>query len=131
MVQSGANAYMNNSVSTASPQELTLMLYNGAIKFANQGLVELDNKNIEKVNNNLMRVQDIISEFRITLNRDVPIAKEMDKLYEYMIWRLTEANMSKDKAMVEEVIEMLRELRDTWKEAMKLAKTGNKPASGE
>ncbi|TCK93394.1 flagellar protein FliS [Natranaerovirga hydrolytica] len=129
MIQNGANAYKNNAVLTASPQELSLMLYNGAIKFANQGLKELDNKNYAAVNKNLGRVQDIISEFRMSLNKDVGLSNELDKLYDYMNYRVVEANIKKDKAMIEEVIGMLRELRDTWKEAMNIAKKGNQASS--
>ena len=122
MVQKAYNSYKNNSVLTASPAELTLMLYNGAIKFCNQALVELENKNIEKTNNNIIRVQNIIDEFRTTLDMKIPIAKEMDRMYEYMNWRLFQANIYKDKNMIIEVLDMLREYRDTWKEVMKLTR---------
>ena len=74
MVQNGYNTYKNNSVLTAKPQELTLMLYNGAIKFCNQATIEIDNKNPAKVNEYLIRVQDIIDEFRITLDKKYPIS---------------------------------------------------------
>jgi flagellar protein FliS len=124
MIQNGVNIYQNNAVLTASPQELTLMLYNGAIKFGNQAIVELENNNMEKVNHYLKRVQDIIDEFRMSLKQEIAISKDMDKIYEYMNYRLREANFSKDKTMIEEVLGLLRELRDTWKEAMTLAKTG-------
>lgn len=125
MVQNAYNTYKNNSVMTASPQELTLMLYNGAIKFCNQAIEQIDNRNIEKAHNYIIRVQDIIEEFRITLDRKYEISKEFDVLYEYMYWRLVQANFHKDKTMVEEVLGMFRELRDTWKQVMAIGKTGN------
>ncbi|MFP4697144.1 MAG: flagellar export chaperone FliS [Eubacteriales bacterium] len=133
MVNSGYNKYKNNSIMTASHQELVLMLYNGAIKFCNQAIESLEYNKLEIVNNYLHKVQDIIDEFRITLDKQYPIAEDMDKLYEYMNWRLMQANVYKDKKMIEEARDMLRELRDTWKEAMTLSKSkkGNKPASGE
>lgn len=114
--------YKNNSVLTASPQELTLMLYEGAIKFCHQAEVAIDSKNIQESHRLIIRVQDIVSELRITLNKKYPIAEEMDRIYDYIIHRLMEANFNKDKTILEEVIGHLRELRDTWKEAMKLAK---------
>lgn len=114
--------YNNNKVLTATPQELTLMLYEGAIKFCNQAKVAIDNKNIQESHRLIIRVQDIIQELRITLNKKYPIAEQMERVYEYIERRLMEANMQKEADILEEVNEYLRELRDTWKEAMKLAK---------
>lgn len=124
MVNNPYSAYKNNSVLTASPEELTLMLYEGAIKFSNQAIAAIEHKNIQKTHNLIIRVEDIISELRVTLNKDYPIGQQLDQIYDYLLNRLMEANFKKDKEILEEVNEHIRELRDTWKEAMKIVKVG-------
>ena len=116
--------YKQNSVMTASPQELTLMLYNGALKFIGKAKIFIDQKNIPKANEAIIRTQDIIQELNITLNMDYEVSQNLRGLYTYMIERLVDANISKDIKILDEVSEMVTELRDTWKEAIKLSKTG-------
>ncbi|AUS98621.1 flagellar export chaperone FliS [Clostridium thermosuccinogenes] len=116
--------YKENSVFTATPEELTLMLYNGLVKFILQGINAIEEKNIKKANGCLIRCQDIITEFRATLDMNYEISKSFDSIYEYMYRRLVDANIRKDKAILEEVLGYAKELRDTWQEAMKLAKRG-------
>ena len=111
-----------NSILTASPQELTLMLYNGAIKFGNQAVIAIENEDAALAHEKIVRVQDIILEFIASLDFDYPIATEMELMYDYIHRRLIDANISKDKEILEEAIGLIRELRDTWKEAMSLAK---------
>ncbi|MCR5733853.1 MAG: flagellar export chaperone FliS [Lachnospiraceae bacterium] len=113
--------YTRNKILTASPAELTLMLYEGAIKFCNIAIIGIENNDLEKTHNNIMKVQRIIEEFQITLNFDYPIANDFNNVYNYLIRRLREANMEKDKQILEEVLEHLRTMRDTWKEVMKAA----------
>ncbi|HAL02722.1 MAG TPA: flagellar export chaperone FliS, partial [Lachnospiraceae bacterium] len=79
--------YKNSKILTASPAELTLMLYEGAIKFGNIAIEAIENKEIEKAHNNIIRVQKIIDEFRATLNRKYPVAEEFDKIYRYLLRR--------------------------------------------
>ncbi|MCR4923122.1 MAG: flagellar export chaperone FliS [Lachnospiraceae bacterium] len=114
--------YNRNKIMTASPAELTLMLYEGAIKFCNVAIIGIENNDILKAHHNIMKVQKIIEEFQITLNFDYPIANDFNNVYNYLIRRLREANMTKDKAILEEVLEHIRTMRDTWKEVMRLAK---------
>ncbi len=118
------NQYKENSVLTASPQELTLMLFNGAIKFINLGRISIEKNDIEGKNNALKRAQDIISELNMTLDMNYDISKSLRPLYLYINERLLEANLRKDTACLDEAQAMVTELRDTWKEAMKIAKTG-------
>jgi flagellar protein FliS len=115
----------NDAVMSASKEELTLMLYEGGIKFCNQALVALEKSDIPKANDLIIRVQDIVREFQITLNRDYPIALEFDNLYDYMHRKLVEANFKKDAVILNEVLGMFRSFRDTWKEAMKLARAAS------
>ena len=117
----GYAAYANSEVATATPAELTLMLYDGAIKFCNIAIMALEEKDLEKAHNNIIKVENIISEFQITLNHKYPVAKDFDAVYKYLKERLVEANVKKDKEVLEEVLEHLRTMRDTWKEIMKVA----------
>lgn len=116
------NAYKQNSVTTASPGELTLMLYNGCLKFLSKAKLAIDEKNIEERNYNIQRAQAIIAEFMSTLNMDIEISKQMLPLYEYMNRRLTEANIKNDPAIIEEVEGLVTEFRDTWKEVLKITR---------
>ncbi|MBM7615394.1 flagellar export chaperone FliS [Alkaliphilus hydrothermalis] len=118
------NQYKENSVKTASPQELTLMLYNGALKFINQGKLFIEQKNIASANESLKRAQDIIDELNVTLDMNYEISHNLRSLYTYILEKLLEGNMTKSIEPLEEAIEMVTELRDTWKEAMRLAKIG-------
>ena len=111
--------YTRNRILTASPAELTLMLYDGAIKFCNIAMLGIEQGSIQKAHDNIMKVQRIIEEFQITLNFDYPIANDYNSVYNYLIRRLREANMTKDKAILEEVSRHLHTLRDAWKEVMK------------
>ena len=113
--------YNRNKILTASPQELTLMLYDGAIKFCNIAMAGVDEGDVQKAHNNIMKVQAIIEEFQMTLDFKYPVANDFNNVYNYIMTRLREANMSKDKAILEEVSGHLHTMRDTWKEAMKLA----------
>ena len=116
------NTYKQNSVTTASPGELTLMLYNGCLKFLGKAKVAMSNKNIEEKNTNLQKSQAIIAELMSTLNMNVEISKQMLPLYEYMNRRLVEANLKNDQAIIEEVERLVTEFRDTWKEVIKITR---------
>ena len=115
--------YNNSKIMTASPAELSLMLYEGAIKFCNIAIIAIEQKDIEKAHINIVKANNIIMEFQITLDYKYPVAQEFENVYEYIYDRLVEANMKKDKEIVEEVLLHLRGLRDTWKEVMRLTKT--------
>lgn len=114
--------YNNSKVLTASPAELTLMLYEGAIKFGNIAITAIEQKDIEKAHINIIRVQKIIDEFRATLNHKYPVAEHFENVYRYLSRRLVEANITKDKEIMEEVVTHLRSMRDNWKEVMKRVK---------
>lgn len=111
-----------NSIMTATPAELTLMLYDGAIKFGNQALDAMDKREVERAHAMIIKVQRIIDELRITLNHDYPIADEMERLYEFIDYRLMEADMEKDPQKLTEALDLIRDFRQTWKEVMALGK---------
>ena len=114
--------YNNSKILTASPAELTLMLYDGAIKFCNIAILGIEQKDIQKAHTNIIKVQNIIEEFRSTLDRKYPVAEDFDRVYIYLLKRLLEANIKKDAAILEEVNTHLRFMRDTWKEVMRINK---------
>ena len=122
----GYAAYANNKISTASPAELTLMLYEGAIKFCNVAIMAIEQKDITKAHMNIMKAQNIIDEFQATLDHRYAVAKDFDAVYQYIKRRLIEANLKKDAEILEEVLGHLRTMRDTWKEVMRLTQNGNK-----
>lgn len=115
--------YNNSKILTASPAELTLMLYEGAIKFCNIAIMGIEQKDIEKAHVNIVKVQRIIDEFRSTLDRKYPVAEDFDRVYVYILQRLFEANIKKDKEILEEILVHLRSMRDTWKEVMQKGRT--------
>ncbi len=122
-VRNGYAAYQNNKVMTASPGELTLMLYEGMIKFTNIAIIGVEEHDIQKAHNNIIKTENIISELQSTLNYKYPVAKDFNNIYVYLKERLVQANFKKDKAILEECLEHERTLRDTWKEVMRLSKS--------
>ncbi|MFV0440154.1 MAG: flagellar export chaperone FliS [Lachnospirales bacterium] len=118
-------AYANNSIATANKFELTLMLYEGAVRFCNQSKIAIENKNYQEANRLLQRVQDIIRELQITLVRETEVAENMYSLYEYIYSLLIEANMRKDIEKLNEATELIRGFRDMWKDGMKSMKNTN------
>ncbi|TQR17386.1 flagellar export chaperone FliS [Psychrobacillus vulpis] len=118
--QSVHQAYQNNSVSTASPGELTLMLYNGCLKFLGKAKVAINENSIQEKNVNLQKAQKIIQELMVTLNMNIEISKSMMQMYEYMNHRLIEANIQNDVKIIEEVEQYVLEFRDTWKQLIQL-----------
>ena len=114
--------YNNSKVLTASPAELTLMLYEGAIKFCNIAEEAVEQKNVEKAHNNIMKVQNIIDYLRKTLDMKYAVAQDFERIYVYLEQRLLQANLKKDKEILAEVNMHLHSVRDTWKEVMKANK---------
>lgn len=121
LANQGYAAYANNKIMTASPAELTLMLYDGAIKFCNIAISAIEEENVQKAHTNIIKVERIIEEFQATLDHKYPVARDFDEVYNYLMIRLREANMKKDKEILEEVLKHLRTMRDTWKEVMRVA----------
>jgi len=114
-----ANAYKQQQIMTAPPEELTLMLYNGAIRFVSESIVALDAGDLQKCHHKNMRVQDIVKEFMCTLDMQYELSQDWLRLYEYIEYRLIQANVKKDKEMLMEAKGLLTELRDAWFQAMK------------
>ena len=131
MVNSAAEAYKKQQVMTATPEALTLMLYNGCLKFIKEGVEALGEKNYEASNTSFQKAQNIISEFRLTLNMDYEISHQLMSLYNYAYDRLVEGNMKSDPAIVAEATDIIVELRDAWAQAMKKAREEKGPQGVE
>ena len=125
MVSGYARAYQAQSVLTASPGQLILMLYDGALRFlghAKDAMESTDEspRRMERINTNLLKAQDIIAELKASLNFEAgDHAQNLDRLYDYYLRRLFEANMKKSVAPVIEVESLLRQLRDGWAEMLR------------
>lgn len=122
MKQDPKNQYLEQKIMSAKPEELTLMLYEGMVKFLKQAILYNDQKNISKTHNAILRSQAIIDELNITLKDEYEVSQNLHQMYTYMKSRLIDANIEKKTAILEEVLEFSEELRDTWKQAMALAK---------
>ena len=116
--RNAAQIYGQNKIATATPAELTLMLYEGAIKFCNKAIEAVNKQEVEKAYENIVKVENIIVEFKATLNHNYEVAKVFDIVYDYIYDRLVAANMSKDPEILEEVLTQLRDMRDNWKTIM-------------
>lgn len=112
-------AYQQSSVQTAPPNQLLIMLYEGAIRFTKAGIEGIHKRNLEMTNTNLKKAQAVINELTASLNYDYPISKDLARIYEYMLHQLIQSNMRKDAALAKEVLAHLEDLRDTWKQVIK------------
>lgn len=117
--RNAAQLYQKNAIETASPAKLTLMLYDGAVKFCNKAIEAIEANDISEANNNLQKTEKIIVEFRATLDMKYPVAKDFDVVYDYIYRRLVEANMTKDAEIAREALKHIKTMRETWKEVMK------------
>ena len=115
-------AYGNNKVLTATPAELTLMLYDGAVKFANRAVEALEKNDYENTNMNIQRCRAIIVELMSTLDFKYPVAEDFKRMYDYIFNLLVNANMKKDMELLQRALEEIRGMRDVWKEVMAKAK---------
>jgi flagellar protein FliS len=118
----GLSIYQSNSILTSKPEELNLMLYNGLVKFLIQAGKAIEEKNVPKAHENIMKAENIVLEFKVTLNPQYEISNSLGLLYDYMYRRLVEANMQKNGKIVTEVLGYATELRDTWAQAIKANK---------
>ena len=112
--------YKNSKILTASPAELTLMLYDGTIKFLNIAEIAIEKKDMAKAHDNIMRAERIIDYMRETLDMQYAVAQDFENMYSYISRRLIEANISKDPAILQELNGHMHEIRDTWVQVMKM-----------
>lgn len=124
MTNNAASLYQGTKIQTASPMELTLMLYEGAIKFCNIAILAMEKNDISKINLNIIKAEKIILKLKETLDFRYPVAKEFDKVYDLIYNFLVQANVKKDRELLEQGLTYIKEMRDTWKEVMNLTRKG-------
>jgi flagellar protein FliS len=120
------NTYKNNSVNFASKDQLLLMLVDGASKFSKIGRQAILDKDVKKAHENIVKTQNIFYELMVTLDvsKGGEWAESLMKVYDFIVRRLTDANMKKDILIMDEVIPLIEDVRDTWNEAYKVSKGG-------
>lgn len=124
-----ANVYKQQQIMTSSPQQLTLLLYNGALRFLNESILAMEQGDTQKSHNANIRVQAIVSEFTLTLDMNYELSRTWAQLYEYTEHCLIQGNINQDVALLQQAKEVLQELRDAWVGAMK--QTQLAPVAGE
>ena len=112
--------YQHNSINTSSPGDLTLMLYNGCLKFIHQAISSLENNNIQEMNLSSQKAQAIVTELMLTLDTSYPVSQNMLTLYEFVNNRLIEGNIKKDGKLFDEASAIITEFRDTWKQVIQI-----------
>ncbi|ODA42531.1 flagellar export chaperone FliS [Desulfosporosinus sp. BG] len=113
-----ANVYKNQQVMTSSPAQLTLLLYNGALRFLSECILATEQGNIEKAHHANQRVQAIVHEFVVTLDMSYEISKNWARLYEYTEHCLIQGNIKRDVQQLQQAKHVLQELREAWVGAM-------------
>ncbi len=128
-MNSYTNNYLANQVNTASPEQLMLMLYDGAVRFAAMAIKAIEDNTQDKRSYYINKTYAILSEFAATLdhNQDADLADNLDALYNYMQQRLMDANLHNDPAPIIEVKNLLTDLRQTWAKAIEMEKQGKQP----
>lgn len=117
------NAYKQNTVNMASKEQLLLMLVDGAVKYTKIARLAIEKRDIQKAHKELIRVQDIFTELMVTLDRSGgQTYEDLFNLYDFIKSRLVQANMKKDIKIIDEVLPLIEEVRDTWYEVSKKAK---------
>ena len=115
--------YANNKIASATPAELTLMLYEGAIKFCNLAKIDIEKQEYGDSIGHIQRARNIIVELQSTLDFKYAVAKDFDNIYRYVFSLMADVNRDHDLEVLEELLTQLRELRDIWKQIMKNSKT--------
>jgi len=120
------NTYKNNSVNFASKDQLLLMLVDGAVKFSKIGRQAILDKDVKKAHENIIKTQNIFYELMATLDvaRGGEWAQNLMNIYEFITRRLTDANIKKSVEIMNEIIPLIEDIRETWNEAYKLSKGG-------
>jgi flagellar secretion chaperone FliS len=120
----GLGAYKKTSINTARKEEILLMLYEAAIKFCKKAIESINEKNIAKKGEYIGRLQDIIIELNNSLDHKIggSIAEELSRLYDYIFYSATQANINMDPKPLEGCLDVLNTLYDGWTNAIKSLK---------
>jgi len=132
MMATPCNRYMEMQVQTAPAENLVLMLYDGALRFARQAKVSLAEGRMQDAHNDLTRAQDILGELMGSLNMDAgDVAHNLFRLYEFIQYRLIVANVRKSAEPIDDVLQLLGDLRATWAEAIRDARGRGVKSGGQ
>lgn len=123
--------YAQNQVTTATPEELTHLLYKGAVKFITLAIKAVEGNNLEEAHTNIVKAQNIYRELLVTLDEKYPISKNLASLYEYIIERLVQANVKKDKEELNQALGMSKEFVEVWGEAIRLYRSAQAPRTSQ
>lgn len=129
MIQNGAQNYLRTRVMTATPEQIQMMLFDGAVRFAELGKAALAARNFEQSYTNISKCQRIVTELTVTLKPDLApdLCRNLSSLYGYIYKKLVEANVDHEPKPLEEAIELLKYQRETW--SMLLEKIGKEKAA--
>ncbi|MGI5858998.1 MAG: flagellar export chaperone FliS [Tepidanaerobacteraceae bacterium] len=109
--------YQYNSIMSASPEHLMIMMFEGAIKFVKLARKDIEEKNMAGANYNLTRAQDIITELDQSLDMSYDVSENLSGVYDFIYRQLVDANIKKDIQILDVVESMMTELKDTWSQA--------------
>ena len=124
--------YQKTQITTASPEKLLIMLYDGAIQYSLQAKIHLENKNISEAHTLLLRAQAIVTEFMSSLSFDPnpEVARNLYSLYDFIKYKLIQANIKHDPTMIDDAVDILKTLKSAWEEAIVIAAKERKEKDG-
>ena len=120
------NTYKSNSINFASKDQLLLMLVDGASKFSKIGRQAIIDKDVKKAHENIVKTQNIFYELMATMDvsKGGEWTESLMQVYEFIVRRLADANIKKSEEIMNEIIPLIEDVRDTWNEAYKKSKGG-------
>ena len=119
------SAYKKQSVSTMTPVEVVIKLYSETERQLAIGVSAIESKDIKKAHEALMKAQELIGALRGSLDKDVPISKNLDQLYDFFQRSAANANLNKDAEHAEKlkkIIPMIADLRDAFTQISQMTK---------
>jgi len=118
------NVYKNNSVNFASKEQLLLMLLDGSVKFAKLARQAIVDRDLMKAHENLIKTQNIYYELITSLdvNKGGDWSQNLLQIYSFIVDKLVEANMKKSVEIIDEIMPLIEEVKETWNEAYRLSK---------
>lgn len=117
------SAYKKQSISTLTPMEIVVKLYDEAERQINRSIAYIEQKNYEEANRGLQKSQDIVNALRSVLDMSIPISKQLDALYDFFNRQLITANVKKDVTILQELLPMLAELKDAFAQVAAMPKS--------
>ncbi len=117
------SAYKKQSLSTLTPMEIVVKLYDEADRQMNRSIVFIENKNYAEANKALQKTQDIVNALRSVLDMSIEMSKNLDSLYDYFNRQLITANVKKDITIINELIPMFKELRDAFSQVANMPRS--------